>query len=939
MRYLRYLLLGFGATLLLVGLTLAIAMLYFRVSLARLVMQQVEAQTGLRVLSINAYVQFAPRLTVQFEHAEVLDHGRSIGRLEKLKLLFSYTALLRRSGLPLYRIVLDHPEFHLPSSVQEPFLPRLDAAAAQLLEQSLATLSRATRHLDVIAATVLGADNEPLLEGLNVEAYQRLLSGTRWRLNFDSTWVGTPLKHAHLAGTVNLGARKAAPGTPIAQGELWFWSVSLDGLPLFPGLESRGQLQGSLSLTLRDDGTAVGDSAIKIIAAGLAGQRLVAATPPLDLTFDTVLDSSPERLALRKIELWQGRQIVLAGDGYLAQPYSPNPTLALRLGGITLNASQLRKALSSLREPPRWMATYAARLRSGELRVNQVALDSTLDELKAASPRLAKRLNLDATLEALSFALPPDLQLPPVEKLDATMLMRQSVLTISQGSAILGNSHLTGFDARVDFSRGLENPSYSTKLSGDLDLGSLYSQSAALTKAIPFVLRQTTYTTVEDHIWEWETDQRLLPGAATFKDYNFTTPSADLTAKTQHEASHPYAKFEVYEFPGPYAVVADGTTISNVRMQRFTRESLTLRGVSNSRLIYTGCKLTMSGFADSSQNIEYLVTGADYTLSEAEGVPTTDGSMADTFVCTFRAIPGTVPFQLEEITRWPRMHGPQTAKVVVASGDEITTDSYGRIKVKFPWDRSSAQDDTASCWIRVAQIWAGSSWGGMYIPRVGMEVVVDFLNGSPDRPIIVGCVYNATNMPSDALPANKTRSNLQSNSSTGGGGFNQFRFEDKKGSEEVYFQAQKDYNKLVKNNETVTVDQGNRSITLNKGDNSFTVSQGKNTVTIQKDNSVTIQQGNNSLTVSQGNNSTTVSTGNNSTTISQGNESLTVSTGNHSITVSAGSSSVTAGQSITLTVGSNSIAISTSGITINGSMVTVQASGDLTLQGSMVAIN
>jgi len=489
MRYLRYLLLWFGATLLLVGLTLAIAMLYFRVSLARLVMQQVEAQTGLRVLSINAYVQFAPRLTVQFEHAEVLDHGRSIGRLEKLKLLFSYTALLRRSGLPLYRIVLDHPEFHLPSSVQEPFLPRLDAAAAQLLEQSLATLSRATRHLDVIAATVLGADNEPLLEGLNVEAYQRLLSGTRWRLNFDSTWVGTPLKHAHLAGTVNLGARKAAPGTPIAQGELWFWSVSLDGLPLFPGLESRGQLQGSLSLTLRDDGTAVGDSAIKIIAAGLAGQRLVAATPPLDLTFDTVLDSSPERLALRKIELWQGRQIVLAGDGYLAQPYSPNPTLALRLGGITLNASQLRKALSSLREPPRWMATYAARLRSGELRVNQVALDSTLDELKAASPRLAKRLNLDATLEALSFALPPDLQLPPVEKLDATMLMRQSVLTISQGSAILGNSHLTGFDARVDFSRGLENPSYSTKLSGDLDLGSLYSQSAALTKAIPAAVR------------------------------------------------------------------------------------------------------------------------------------------------------------------------------------------------------------------------------------------------------------------------------------------------------------------------------------------------------------------------------------------------------------------------------------------------------------------
>jgi type VI secretion system secreted protein VgrG len=462
----------------------------------------------------------------------------------------------------------------------------------------------------------------------------------------------------------------------------------------------------------------------------------------------------------------------------------------------------------------------------------------------------------------------------------------------------------------------------------------------ALTKAIPFVFKQTQYTTVEDHMWEWTADQRLQPGTATFKDYNFTTPSADLTAKTSQSGKYAdYSTFEVYEFPGPYAVVADGTKISNVRMQRFTRQSLTLRGVSNSRLIYTGCKMTLSGFSDSSQNKEYLVVGADYTLGQAEGVPSTDGNIADTFVCTMHAIPGTVPFQLDEMTPWPRMHGPQTAKVVVASGDEITTDKYGRIKVKFPWDRSSAQDDTASCWIRVAQIWAGSSWGGMYIPRVGMEVVVDYLNGNPDRPIIVGCVYNATNMPPDTLPDNKTKSDIMTNSSKGGGGFNQLRFEDNKGSEEVYFQAQKDYNKLVKNNETVTVDQGNRSITLNKGDNSFTVSQGKNTVTIQQDNSVTIKQGNNSLTVSQGNNSTTISTGNNSTTVSQGNESLTVSTGNHSISVSAGSSSVTAGQSITLTVGSNSIAISTSGITINGSMVTVQASGDLTLQGAMVAIN
>jgi type VI secretion system secreted protein VgrG len=230
----------------------------------------------------------------------------------------------------------------------------------------------------------------------------------------------------------------------------------------------------------------------------------------------------------------------------------------------------------------------------------------------------------------------------------------------------------------------------------------------------------------------------------------------------------------------------------------------------------------------------------------------------------------------------------------------------------------------------VAQIWAGTQWGALYTPRVGQEVVVDFLNGNPDRPIIVGSVYNATNMPPDTLPDNKTKSDIKTNSSLGGGGYNQLRFEDKKGSEEVYFQAEKDYNKLVKNNETVTIDKGNRSITLNTGNNSLTVSKG--------DNSVTVSEGNNSLTVSQKNNSVTVS---------QGNDSLTVSQGNHSITVSTGSSTVDAGQSITLKVGSNSIVISTSGITLTGGTISVSATesmsanggGSMTLQAGEISIN
>jgi type VI secretion system secreted protein VgrG len=274
------------------------------------------------------------------------------------------------------------------------------------------------------------------------------------------------------------------------------------------------------------------------------------------------------------------------------------------------------------------------------------------------------------------------------------------------------------------------------------------------------------------------------------------------------------------------------------------------------------------------------------------------------------------------------IRGPQTAVVVGASGDEIYTDKYGRIKVQFPWDRLGNNDENSSCWIRVAQIWAGQSWGSIFIPRVGQEVVVEFLEGNPDRPIVTGCVYNATQTVPYTLPDNKTRSTIKTNSSTGGNGFNELRFEDKAGSEEVFFQAQKDYNKVVLNNETVNITQ---------------------------DTTTTVKQGNRSVTISQGNNSVTVSQGNNSVTVSTGNDSLTVSQGNHSITVTAGSSTVTAGQSITLKVGSSSITINASGVSISagtfsvnatdvaqvqsGGFMSLEAGGEMTIEAASIALN
>jgi len=458
--------------------------------------------------------------------------------------------------------------------------------------------------------------------------------------------------------------------------------------------------------------------------------------------------------------------------------------------------------------------------------------------------------------------------------------------------------------------------------------------------AIPYMFGQTEQRAVQEHVWEWTSDLRFRPGTYSYTDYNFTTPSADLTAKSVQAGSHPHGSYEVYDYPGVYAVAADGQKLADVRMQDFKSRVQVFEGRTNARAVRSGVKVTLSGTVDAALAQEYMVVRAITTISMAEGGSDSRGQLVDSYRVNFTAITGSTPFRLELRTPKPMIRGPQTALVVGNSGEEITTDQYGRIKVQFYWDRVGTKNQDSSCWIRVAQTWAGAGWGAMFIPRIGMEVVVGFLEGNPDRPLVTGVVYNATQTVPYALPDNATRSTVKTNSSKGGGGFNEWRYEDKKGSEEIFMQAQKDYNWNVLNNETGIVTQ-DQSITVQKGNRSITVSKGNETTTIS--------EGDRSATVTKGNDSTTVSQGNRSVTVSAGNDSTTVSKGNHSLAVSAGGSKITTGQafevtadtsvkltataSIELTVGSNSIKIDPSGVTINGTMIKGTASAEMTLDG------
>jgi len=327
---------------------------------------------------------------------------------------------------------------------------------------------------------------------------------------------------------------------------------------------------------------------------------------------------------------------------------------------------------------------------------------------------------------------------------------------------------------------------------------------------------------------------------------------------------------------------------------------------------------------ESEKNKKYAILSVSHSAYDHA---TTPGGSGSGYSCTFSCIPAEIVCRPARVTPKPRISGPQTAIVVGASSsDEITTDKYGRIQVQFPWDRKKK----TSCWIRVAQSIAGKQFGAIYLPRVGHEVVVSFLEGDPDRPLVVGSVYNADNMPPYTLPDNKTQSGYKTRSTVNGAAsnFNELRFEDKKGSEEVYLQAEKDFNCLVKHDQDLKI--GNNQTIEVTNDRTEKVKQGNE--------SVTIQQGNRSVVVNTGNDTHQIGQGNRSVTISMGNDSLEIKMGNQTTKVSLGSVSTEAMQSIELKVGQNSIKIDQMGVTIQGMMVSIEGQTQTQVKGLMTQI-
>lgn len=453
---------------------------------------------------------------------------------------------------------------------------------------------------------------------------------------------------------------------------------------------------------------------------------------------------------------------------------------------------------------------------------------------------------------------------------------------------------------------------------------------------------------------QWEETFRFGKYAVT--DYNFETPSTSLRAEVKSQIDvGGNGKYEIYDYPGEYGKKAEGDGIAKIRMEEEEAQYKVISGAGAVRVFTTGYKFTLQDYVRKDVNGDYVLTQVQHIASVGNTYTTGTGGQDD-YSNSFSCIPAKRPFRSPQVTPKPMVQGPQTAVIVGKDGEEIWTDKYGRVKVQFHWDRYGKMNEESSCWVRVSQSWAGKKWGAMFIPRIGQEVIVEFIEGDPDQPIITGRVYNAEQMPPYELPTEQTKSTMKTNSSKGGEGFNEIRFEDKKDDEQIFIHAQKNMDIRVVNDrfETIGKDgEGSRHLVVEKDKFEQVKNDRQEKITrdhveeIGRDRNVTVK-GKESIDVTESHSFTVKG------------DVIEVFKANHSeettgdYYLKASNIVIEAMTNITIKVGGTYIAIEASGIKICGPqveiegqgtaeikspMTTVKGDGMLTLKGGVVMIN
>ena len=462
-------------------------------------------------------------------------------------------------------------------------------------------------------------------------------------------------------------------------------------------------------------------------------------------------------------------------------------------------------------------------------------------------------------------------------------------------------------------------------------------------------------------ILDWVVEQELPSGRYAITDYKMEDPGMDLLADTRSAIKiGGNERFEIYDYPGDYGSLGTGQAKVKLRMQAQEAASHANRGRSARGDFSAGSKFELKGHFRKDFDGQYLITTVVHHASQTLGREAGGSSYQNSFTC----IPFAVPFRPLQRTPKPVIGGAQTATVVGKKGEEIDVDEFGRVIVKFHWDRAEGRDEQSSCRVRVAQAWAGKGWGAVFHPRMGQEVIVEFLEGDPDRPIITGRVYNGEQKHPFALPAEKTQSGIQSRSTKQGGtdNFNQIRFEDKKGAELLHVHAERNFQREVEADESDSVGHdrkrkvGNdetieivRNWTRKIGKDSQEKVAGNQILTVEKgrgrhvseDESVVIDK---DQTISV-HGSRTLRVGEDDTNKVDKNYALQVG-GTASVAIdkdyalSARKISIKAEDELVIKVGSAELVMKKNGdITLDGKKIQIKGSGDIVIKGSKVSTN
>jgi len=487
-----------------------------------------------------------------------------------------------------------------------------------------------------------------------------------------------------------------------------------------------------------------------------------------------------------------------------------------------------------------------------------------------------------------------------------------------------------------------------------------------------------------DTLDTWSAIQTIMPDRYAAKVYDFENPKVDLLSKySPNKTTHdwPIDDPEIFDYPGYYVNREDGKSYVEIRLQELQCQQERMRATGGCRGLSPGCSFKLTDYAREDQNKEYLTISVEHEMNN-NAYFSGEGTVAPVYRCEVEVMDKTkLPFRTPRKTPKPFVQGPQTAIVVGPSSEEIHTDRYGRVVVQFHWDRYGTNDENSSCWVRVSQLWAGTKWGGIHIPRIGQEVVVSFLEGDPDRPLITGSVYNANCMPPYELAGSKTQSGIKSRSTKEGGpdNFNEIRMEDRIGEEELYIQAEKNENIFVKNDKgekvgnNETIDIGNDRVETVGNDETITVQNDRKeqvghdeTLDVGNDRSRNVGK-NETITIGENRTHTVgktekisiaddqnVDVGKNMGVVVGDSRDLNVGK-DHNISIAKNESRevgkklvITAGTSILLECGSASISMKKNGdIKIKGKNLVIEGSGKVgvkatstvTIKGSQVAQN